>query len=441
MRQELNTTLGVYRPSFLKIFIERSEDLADLNKLDDIPFAIFFHEYIHFIQDITTVAGLSNISNTVDFIKYCNGVILESPEKTFNIPIIPTPNDKDNVYINMELRKSYLGDSYNSEIQSVKNISKVKVCFEDGKQKLFTDKINITYLNVVDEEKNYCFGNISIMESMAFLCESIVFNNILPAPPKLPYSSAELVIKQLYPELLMDKLNIIALCDASLFMFDAGPFFYEKILLMKAEKWLPQKPEDIYDFCYSNFKVEFQVATDLTSFIRKVGDEAVIQLSSCFNSEYYEDNKHWIKYTIENGICQRLSEPYFILDIIRGGNPKQNPKFSAIFKKFGMPLVTNQKDVLVFHSPIDDQYNLKPDALWVINQIFNIFCDYKPVGKEKRCELKMYCKETCLKLEQDDFTNEKCNDSPWERATEDPVCPFGAMWRTWSLIGFKPKSV
>lgn len=439
MRQELNTVLGIYRPSFLKIFVDRDEDFSDLNQLEDVPFAIFFHEYIHFIQDITTVAGLSNFSKTVDYLKYCNEIVLASADKTFNIPIVPVPNAKDNVYFNTELSKIYLGDGKNVNGLEIVDISKTNISLSDGKQSASPSQITVTYKDAHGQKQSYNFGTICVMESMAYLCETSCFGSILPQPSDIPYFSAESIIKYLYPQLAEDKLNIIALCDASLSMFDSGTFFYDMVVLMRNSKWLPSAPEEIYDYCYSKPIFNFQGAKNIPDLLKKVGEEAIGQMIACFDSSYYSDNKFWIDYTLRTGMELRLSDPHFILDIIRGGSPKTNIKFIEIFKKIGMPSTTNREDVLRFHSPIQTKYNLKPEALWVINQIFNLYCDYRPSGNIKRCELKMFCKESCQSKTEKDFTNDYCYPSPWLRANEDPLCPFGAMWHTWSLKGFSVK--
>lgn len=183
MRQELNTSFGIYRPSFLKIFIERDEDFSNLNILEDIPLAVFFHEYIHFIQDVTTIAGLSNISNTVDYIKYCNKMILKSQDNSFPIPIIPAPNDTDKVFLNTELRKTYIADSFNASVSEVLEIRKEAIVVTDVKEEIRKEKVVLSCRIVGDEILEINFGNLAIMESMAFFCENALFPGVLPTPP------------------------------------------------------------------------------------------------------------------------------------------------------------------------------------------------------------------------------------------------------------------
>ena len=58
MSRVLNTTLGYYEPAFFHINIGTNSSFEKFSSRD---FSIFLHEYIHFIQDVTTVYGLNNI--------------------------------------------------------------------------------------------------------------------------------------------------------------------------------------------------------------------------------------------------------------------------------------------------------------------------------------------------------------------------------------------
>lgn len=58
--KELNQTLGFYTPAFFKIYIETVNPIYPKQLLGKEQ-ATFIHEYSHFIQDFTTLYGLSNI--------------------------------------------------------------------------------------------------------------------------------------------------------------------------------------------------------------------------------------------------------------------------------------------------------------------------------------------------------------------------------------------
>lgn len=63
-REEKCTSLGLYNPSFFKITLKTGEELPKEDPknslVSEITGAAFLHEYIHFLQDITTSSGLNN---------------------------------------------------------------------------------------------------------------------------------------------------------------------------------------------------------------------------------------------------------------------------------------------------------------------------------------------------------------------------------------------
>lgn len=88
LRYELNSqTRGTYAPSFFKLGVNTGKDLNHLDQLDIKSFSIFIHEYIHFLQDITTSFGLVNINIIVDKMKYFNNDILGKNVHEFRVPL------------------------------------------------------------------------------------------------------------------------------------------------------------------------------------------------------------------------------------------------------------------------------------------------------------------------------------------------------------------
>lgn len=82
------STVGYYEPGFIHLRINTTEDLDDLNKLKDDPttlkcYSNFFHEYIHFLQDITSTHGLLNFVNAVEHLRDANKTVREDGNAEF----------------------------------------------------------------------------------------------------------------------------------------------------------------------------------------------------------------------------------------------------------------------------------------------------------------------------------------------------------------------
>lgn len=49
----LKTTLGYYIPTFFEMHVATHDDNMIINQMSDGDATVLFHEYIHFLQDIT----------------------------------------------------------------------------------------------------------------------------------------------------------------------------------------------------------------------------------------------------------------------------------------------------------------------------------------------------------------------------------------------------
>ena len=438
MREKLNTTLGFYRPSFFKMQVNRSENLEDLNTLSDISSAIYLHEYIHFLQDISTTYGYINISTVVDYIKHVNQVTQNGQSRVFNVPFNPRPTPNDEVYFNLNLKKKYVGSVDDVISVNVVGVSTTPSIVTLRNGNVNVDTVVIDYDDANGNRKYHQFGSHCIIESMAYLLENELYPNLIPNTLDFPYRSAEKVIEKEYNTLLNDPLNVIALCDISLMSFNPGDFFYSMLLKMESESYIPSTPEDIYSFCSSRVSFNYNGATSLNQLLLSTSNIATCQLCDYFTTTIFEDNKTWINYTISTAIDIRQNDPYFILDIARNGKIQTNSPFINIFTKLGTPMVTNLDDEGTFYSPLQANHKIYPEYLWAISQIYSLYL--KPLSANpKVCELKLWCKESCVTNKLADFTDTNCYDSPWLRTTYKNLCPFSVMWKTWGMENETPQ--
>jgi len=213
MREQLFTTLGFYRPSFFKMQVNSTDNLENLSLLSDITSAIYLHEYIHFLQDISTTFGFMNISTVVDYIKYVNQSAINGTSRTFKVPVNPKPSANDEVYFNLNLKKNYVGSVNDIVNATITNINKTStlVTLKNGNQNINT--VTIDYTDKTGKLAYHQFGSHCIIESMAYLVENSIYPNLLPSAPDFPYRTAQKVVDFEYPILLQNPLNILALCD------------------------------------------------------------------------------------------------------------------------------------------------------------------------------------------------------------------------------------
>jgi hypothetical protein len=432
MREKLQTTLGFYRPSFFKMQVNVVDDLTNLNTLADIPSAVYFHEYIHFLQDITTTFGFTNISTVVDYIKYVNDSARSGTTREFPVPVIVKPSPGNDVYFNNKLKKEYVGSVDDITIATITAISKIQKTITVKKGNIELENIILDYSDSTGTIAYHHFGAHCIIESMAYLMENSIYPGILPAPPDFPYKSAEKIVAHEYPILSLNPLNIIALCDISLMMFNPGEYFFSMLDKMKTENYLPPTPEAIYQYCFNNTHFNFNGTQNLNELFIYTSYFASQQLSDYFTTPTFGDNSIWVNYTLSMSAYIRLANPYFILQIARGGKIQTNMAFMQVFKKIGSPMVSDLNGIGTFFSPLQSTHDIEPQYLWAISQIYSLYT--KSVEKNnKKCEMKLWCKESCIAQNKLDPTDNNCYESPWLKSTEATLCPFATVWTTWDM--------
>lgn len=413
--------------------VNLTDNLENLNILPDIPSAIYLHEYIHFLQDITTTYGYTNISTVVDFIKYVNEVTRAGTSRTFTVPVTARPSQNNDVYFNLKLKKDYVGSGEDVTTAAVINVTKQTktVTLKNGNVNL--DYVVIDYTDSTGKLCYHQFGSHCVIESMAYIIENSIYTSLLEPTPDFPYKSAQKVIESQYVEFLENPLNALALCDASLGTFNPGEFFFSMLLKMKDEGYLPPTPEDVYRFCASHITFNFNGATTLNQLLLSTSSIASCQLCDYFTTSVFGDNKIWINYTISTAVNIRMTYPFFILDIARGGKIQTNTAFIEVFKKVGTPMVSNLNDEGTFYSPLQNTHVIKPEYLWAISQIYGLYVKALS-SNPKKCELKLWCKESCSSQSIPDFTDSNCYNSPWLRTTNAAgFCSFGTIWKTWGM--------
>lgn len=420
-----NSVLGFYTSSFFRIGIETNVTFRHMSSED---YSVLAHEYTHFLQDITTLYGAYNAYAVSEYIKTVAEAIRNAPHGVLDVPYTPE-NNSNNVFANYFVRECTYGDT--KVINCIKEIIEI----HNLKELLESAQLNaIPYIEIelVDGEgktHRINFGACAVMESMAYLMESYIAPKKFPAPD-YPYSIAEILVKEFYPEFAQDPLNILALCDAALLTSAPGHTFVCYLVQFKEDAWLPEKAEDIYDRTLDGGYINQGSNPGLRSFeeeMEEMRQLAIDSLFSYFNPSMVKYRK-WIEKTISLGFALRVEKRDFILDIARAGDITHNAYMKALFESIlGTPVMTNPTGEGTIKSPnvhFDSDFFLFP----AVGEIIKLFdqgittCDLKPV---------------CSKL--GGCVDAKCDTEPWEHEVRmDKLCPYSLMWHNWNFGLCKP---
>ena len=425
---ELNTQIlyerrGYYCPTFFKLVVETIYDLNNLNNLGEEPFSTFFHEYIHFLQDISTTYGLTNCCIVVDRIKYINKCILENKsEKTFKIPF--DFSKAGITKLNKNIQNVYLGTNPGLTQLDINKIQLENSLVQLPIPNSQLNKVVIYYNSATGTIESFEFGALCIIESMAHIAQKSILSTI--EHDDVPYKVASLVAKQIYPIIGDNPFFTYSFCDACLMTHHPGEAFYQLLQLMKKDNYVPTSEIDIYNYVYNNISANSISLLDIFS---QTIDSASESLSDYFTTKYYENERKWVKHILEKVKEIRLNQPDFMLQIIKNGKTDMS-KFIHLFEEIGTPLIANMDDKSWFNPPkglIGTEIHIDRFAA-----IREIFCLYE-LGY-KKCKMKNYCQHS----PDGDITDIHCDNSPWERSNQKRLCAYGALWRTWGLNDYTP---
>lgn len=424
-RKLYRNILGLYSESCFRIGIETNFTFRNMTAKD---YSVLAHEYIHFLQDITTSYGAFSSYAVSEFIKSAAEAIRQSPDGSINVPYAPEPAD-DNVFANFYLRSLTYGDF--EEIDEITEVLELRNVKEDIESKDM-DSFPAIEVDVVDGEgdcRSINFGACAVMESLAYMMERYIAP-IQSSAPDFPYAIAEMLVQVHYPEFAKNPLNIIALLDASLLTSAPGHTFVCHVVEFKEDGWLPDTPEDVYcKVLDAGFKVSgshpcMRTYEEEMEEMRKL---AINSIETYFNDSMVKFRK-WIEETYSRGFALRIERPYFLLDLARGGDIMHNPYAKFLIEELvGTPIMTNPRAEATIKSPnvqFESVFFLFP----AVGQIIKLFD-----SGDCKCELKQICQAMGGPVD------EKCEKEPWSHDVKmTALCPYSLLWHNWNFARCKP---
>ena len=107
----LRKDYGEYVKGFFQISLDMElEDYLSINRMKPEELATLVHEYVHFLQNITTTYGVGYFNDNSSFIQLFISDA-DKYEKNIPFPFLEENSGVENAYEEAELRSFYLGDS------------------------------------------------------------------------------------------------------------------------------------------------------------------------------------------------------------------------------------------------------------------------------------------------------------------------------------------
>lgn len=449
--QEAFDGRNYYIPSFFRIKLGVFANFMDVPNIPYGSFAVFFHEYVHYLQDVTTLYGLMNLSVTTYFVRLVAHKVGKMPQGEFDVPQEIEDDDRDFGFRNLCCRKYYVGSSINPKHQIVEVLNYEVLTDTIKGQPL--DYVKVEYRDIKTGTNHSCiFGGNILTEGMAYMTERRCYQSVFtdngceyPDAPDYPYVMNLKLAQIIYPELAKYLVMIIGVADIALLTYNPGLTFVRLLEHLKeidfAKRLNGEGYIDKEEDCDELYRIGYEFTNFSVEKLAKVQNYVYNEIAEYFKMPIAAELNDWVSRVWEKARQLREIAPHYILDVILGywGDVRNNKVFCSIYLGLGTPLVINADDegTIVPPQGFKPSDNFMPGLYWAIDEIRRIFGG-DPCARE--CLLKDYCRWSSTQEGSNITVNDRCETAPWLRAQEDlDFCPVGAIWRHWGLVGHEPK--
>lgn len=202
------STRGFYKIGLFNMYIKGRLSF-DLERLSTKDQGTFVHEYIHFLQNVTTVSGLRFSSFYVNFI----------------IRLIRWLKEEESIVVPISFVDVCTEHNLQSDFHFFNTLSGSLNTFNfNMEQELFwkftmhqgNEIIHLRIFDTYNVERNVLLGINAIKESMSALYQNLIDSSSYKKLYNYPYHSVSYIVKHLFPALQDDSKKLICICQIAL---------------------------------------------------------------------------------------------------------------------------------------------------------------------------------------------------------------------------------
>jgi hypothetical protein len=402
--------LGFYLPAFFFIKVNTNESLIEIENCSKHTKATYFHEYVHFLQDLFTLFGLRNINYIVNVVYSINKESLKLDEIIYPLTITD-----EEILTQKEIFNFYYGTtilSYDPFLVTGYNITPNNCVpgFE------YIECVEIETISLGIGNDSFYFGAFSILESLAHIIEKSIFG--ISSSLNFPYNIVDLILDSLFPDLNLSPELRLALCEESLNSGHPGRTFFTILERVKANKLKFKTPEEFHTYCHLQFflqdenRVKFSISFALDSETNK----SQSNLKTYFRDEKIIRINSWIDF-IFNKLKGLRKQGFHFFKLFNNKD-----YFVSIMNELGTPLVADNNNYY-FQNPKIDQSECDISIFLAIRELMMI-----SLGEQNHCELKSRCL-----LVNEELVNNNCDTAPHENRKNEKKCDLAALMYFWGL--------
>lgn len=370
------------------------------------------HEYVHYLQNITTIFGLRNSLFYFNYLFEIKKHIIDN--NNFEIPL------RKIQFSNGILRGKSLFQLYHgsSKVFSPEFDNVIVYTSKNGLDGI--DVINVCIDLYAKDKKldTVVFGNNCVKESMAYLYQQLFDKNV--KPPIFPYLSVEVLCNSIYPEILTDKRKLIAICLISLNSQNSGLTFYQLLLKSKSEKELngiELYKKYSFELTVINGEKEYSIKEYLVDSMVKFKE--ALSCSLITKLKYFDLLLDNIKLSAEENILP-------LIEVLYEDKKSSIEKLESLINFYGIPHIRTLNGYNLFPQNTElEEPTMEFVELIGQRIVFDRILGLGINKDDTMCSLYLQCE-----LSEDDIVDEHCFDKQWER---DKLCPFKIISDNWKL--------
>lgn len=409
--------INSYKCNFFHMHLEGDSPVLNNGLTNGIPlrdYASFIHEYVHYIQQITTPYGLkySSFFNNKHLLyrEFINS------QQTINLPVrlgkVPEPARK---------MEEELGGKDGSKFFNKGNIDDIEINPQDiisAKQEDIAVNIGVyDFENNRAFENGFQFGYWCVIESMAHMVQSLINPELFHSV--VPYESAQLICRKMRPDLKDDVRFLISVCYTSLYFNNPGHAFFEIL------ESIPQGGENgvsLYQRYMRDYSRVFK-GNEMPNYrmMHMLMDDFAHKLGVLVGAEliYYKDVFDHCKRESSRGDS-------LFLKIIYEGDMHNIDNLREILKFYGYPAIDScLNDIVVPYNFVTRRPYLETASLISLELVINRF---EEKGGYKHC-LRF---PICDRDRENDAVEEFCANRQWRKAND---CLFKGGMHYWQWEG------
>ena len=442
---------GCYYPTFLCMDLDTNDNLQYLLHYPQNPCteALFLHEYIHYLQDLTTVSGYAQICVVVDNMKWASRCI---KKKRIHVPLDPFSVTDYYLDINAQHLKTSIGNGRiknDPPIHHITDFDTYEKSMRIPNGMGIDAKIDavLTFTDCYGQEYKYHVGEYAISECQAYMVEQHIYPNTIkpnePAPD-CPYRVVQKIFERFCPK-YDDTMSMIAACEACL--MHGMPGLALKNLIDELNATTKKITAEEVFFLGVSGRMLNKSGQKISYFdrLKEYNGHAMTQLRSYFKASYFEPCKKFVEGVFAEAYQYRINNPCAILKIAQGGWIFANAHLKTAVSLLGCSSILNKANDMFQFSPRCYPQECEPGAFAAFRFLHELLFTEKLPNNHMvaACPMKVWCQKSFKKNNLVDITaraDVDCDHYPWHNVDILPIlkqCIFGRVAATYGMQGKK----